>query len=343
MIIVVEATIEEFEQGAWVADLISVDQFDGSFQLNGEAWTGTMVSERLEFERYHTRVIGGKNNLSKALLDKFYSGSVSLQIAAGDACREGGESLGSAQAGVFLQTYQRQRGPLYAALDSLALAFGLIWWIDRAGAVNLSISRPVSGEAKGLRISSSYDSVLLREPETSVKLGAVYDGKPIRHLRWEYTPKRFEARVYFVPFLFRAPVETKYDRTYSALVDRDNSDGTIDVIADARFGVTKVRLLAGVPGSKVKMMPGEEVTLGFFGGDPQKPYAVAMAQNLSATKEVARKGDTIQSTQSVPPNAFWTWIAAAGSVLSGLGVAAPIPTQLDGTITSGSQRLKVGD
>ena len=336
--IVVEAMIEEFEQGAWVADLLSVEQYDGSFDFSGETWTGAMVSERLEFERWHTRVVGGAGNLGAQVLDKFYSGQVSLQVAAQDVCRECSEAFGSAQPGVFLTTLDRLKGPARGALDSLALAFDLIWWVGRDGNVNVR-TRPPASEAKGSRVSSAADSVLLVEPESLV-IGSTYDSKPVRHIRWEYSAKRFAARVYFVPFVFRAPVETRYDRVYSALVDKDNGDGTIDVIADQRFGVTKVRLFGGVPGSTVKMNSGEVVMLGFFAGDPQKPYAMAMAQK-TASKAVARKDDTVKVT-----------IDAAGMITLGGQLTAPPgggpcvgsgTLDITGTITSGSERLKVGD
>jgi hypothetical protein len=56
------------------------------------------------------------------------------------------------------------------------------------------------------------------------------------------------------------------------------------------------------------------------------------------TKEAARKGDAVQSTMTDDAT-FWTWIAAAGAVLTGLGVAAPIPTSLSGKITEGTSEV----
>ena len=56
------------------------------------------------------------------------------------------------------------------------------------------------------------------------------------------------------------------------------------------------------------------------------------------TTEAARNGDAVQST-ATDDATFWTWIAAAGAVLTGLGVAAPIPTSLSSKITEGTSEV----
>lgn len=59
------------------------------------------------------------------------------------------------------------------------------------------------------------------------------------------------------------------------------------------------------------------------------------------TKGAARDEDPVTSTSTDDP-VFWTWIAAAGSVLSGIGVTAPIPTSLKGKISAGSSKTFIG-
>ena len=59
-------------------------------------------------------------------------------------------------------------------------------------------------------------------------------------------------------------------------------------------------------------------------------------------RESARKDDPTTSS-TVEDTVFWTWLAAAGIVLAGLGVVPPIPTSLTGKISSGSSQIKVGD
>lgn len=59
------------------------------------------------------------------------------------------------------------------------------------------------------------------------------------------------------------------------------------------------------------------------------------------TKGAARKDDATTSSATTDPT-FWAWVAAAGTVLAGLGVVAPVPTSLAGKISGGSSTVKVG-
>ncbi len=332
----ISATIEEFEQGAWVADIVSLDTFGGSFTIGDVTWKGTAVSSRVDDKlRNVSRVVGGGGGLAKVLEYRYYDGSVTLQAALQDICRLSGETFGGAEATIQLSTYQRLKGAAYTALDALASTQNMIWWIDRDGETNIQAARPTGGDATGVRTESDQFSVLLSDP--IAELGQTFDDKPIRHIRWEYTSRDVKARLYALPFIFRPPEETAYDCMYNAAVNKDNGDGTIDVIADGKFGVTKVPLFCGVPGSKVKVNGGEQVMLGFFGGDPRKPFAVAMAQNINATKEVARNSDPVKV--SIPAGSFL--ISCSGS--PAVGVLNPVAVDVTGTITQGSARLKVGD
>ncbi len=327
-----EARIEEFEQGTWVADLVADQPFgtpSGTFQLpDGSTWIGTKVSEINDRGRYFSKVVGGKACLGKVVLDQFYQGQVSLQVIASAACSPGpatgdtGETLTTVPAGVFLSQYQRLVGARSEVLDAIAQAAGgavsvgsgpLLWWIGRDGNLQMALPDPAYGSrtpqklVTGTRDMDTVDvdgSVELVVPQGAV-LGALYGtpAVPVRHIRWTYTAKRFSARLFFVPFIFRAPTQTKYDRTYDAKVVTDHGDGTVDVIAyrspsegkAPAFQVSNVQLFCGVPGSKVKTLTGEAVTLAFFGGDPQKPFAMSMKQdaNVDPTKKVARMGDDI--------------------------------------------------
>jgi hypothetical protein len=340
-----EATIEEFEQGAWVANLVTTDPFSGTFTLqDGTTWIGAKVSESVDRGRYFTLVVGGANGLGKKVADQYYSGRVSIQAAVQQICTSVGEIFGGAQPGEFLSTYVRILGTAAEALNAIADAFTAIWWIGRDGQLQLRAARPPAATATGVQDINSADvdgSVELLNPQ-GVVLGALYGQttpQTIRHIRWRMSPDRFSARVFFVPFIFRPPTQNKYAALYNARVDSDNGDGTLNVIADARFGVTKVPLFCGVPGSKVKMLPGEQVTLGFFGNDPQKPFCVAMAQdtNVSPTKKTARNGDSVQITITPANVLTMALTSSAGPVTAGA------PVTVDGMITSGSSRLLIGD
>lgn len=346
----IDLVVEEFEQGAWVADLQDTEPFAGTFDLDGETWRGAAVSTRQEDDRHITRIVGGAGALGEVLPDKYYDGNVSLSQVVQHVCSAAGETMGTVQSGVFVTQYQRQRGTAANALEQLAQTLGLMWWIDRAGAVTMQAQRSSGPEAEGVEVASrSNDSVVIVEPR-NVRIGGTYEGRIIRHLRWRFEPKRFEVQAYFVPFIFRAPTANPYAQLYSAGVDRQNSDGTLDVIADGRFGVTKVPLLVGVPGSRVEVRPGEVVTLGFFGSDPQKPFCVAHGQDTDADRDVARVDDTVGA--GTIQFAFGPGSGAATLAITytpGDGGAPQVLATGNGTITigekitSGSPRLKVGD
>lgn len=339
----ITAIIEEFEQGAWVADLTSTERFTDSFETLGITWTGTAVSVREEFEVFHTRVVGGKAKLATLLKDKYYDGRVRLEAAVQDVCRESGETFGSTILAASLTSFERIRGTASEALDALAEVFQALWWIGRDGKVQLKVARDSSADAQGIRTSSDVDSVLLSDPV--LQIGSAYDGKTVRHIRWELTPQDFTARLYFVPFLFRNPTRTAYSSLMTASVDKQNADGSLDVIVSGRFGVTNVPLLSGIPGSKIKVNGGEQVTLGFFGGNPQAPFCLAHGQDAAATKQVARKGDSVNAgtltAVSTPGGGPVTFVyVGANGVPSAPSQTASLT---GGEVTSGSERVKLGD
>lgn len=387
-----EAHIEEFEQGTWVADLIADQAFNGSFQLpDGSTWIGTKVSEIQDRGRFFAKVVGGNGCLRATVLDQFYQGQVSLQVIVNAVCgaagstvagvSDRGENVGGTAPGVFLSQYQRFVGTRAEALDAIAKAAGgavtpgaepLLWWIGRDGALQMQLpnpaygSRNVPGLVSGTQDMDQVDvdgSVSLVQPQGAV-LGAMYGSpvaQPVRHIRWKYTGETFAARLFFVPFIFRAPTQTKYDRMYDAKIVADNGDGTVDVLAyrspsegkAPAFQVSKVQLFCGVPGSKVKMNAGEECTLGFFGGDPQKPFAVAMKQDATVlpTKKVARNGDSVvvTLTATLLAQLAASFVSPAGPCVYTPSPAPPPPPvpppgiDVSGSITSGSARILIGD
>ncbi len=376
---VLEAHVEEFEQGTWVADLIADQAFAGSFQLqDGSTWVGRKVSEIQDRGRYFAKVVGGSGSLGATVLDQFYQGRVSLQVIVNAVCaaaggsNDRGEVAGNIAPGVFLEQYQRFVGLRSEALDAIAKAAGgavtpgadpLLWWVGRDGFLQMQRPDTTTGGRSNTKIVTGTQdmdkvdvdgSVELVNP-SNAELGATYaaTSQAVRHIRWKQTADRFCARLSFVPFIFRAPTQTKYDRMYDAKIVTDNGDGTVDVLAyrspsegkAPAFQVSRVQLFCGVPGSKVSMNAGEEVMLGFFGGDPQKPFCASMKQDATATKEVARKGDSVNggtlTAVSTPGGGPVTFIYTnADGVPSGAGTTASLN---GGKITSGSARLKVGD
>ena len=114
----ITAHIEEFQSGAWVADLTATESFPGLFVLpDGSSWTGTTVEERFDKGTFHTRVIGGANGISQTIPDQYYTGSVTLQQIFGDICTACKEVAGTAPT-ITVANYQRLQGTGAAAWPS---------------------------------------------------------------------------------------------------------------------------------------------------------------------------------------------------------------------------------
>lgn len=349
----ISVTIEEFEQGTWIADLVDDAPYAGSFQFDGQTWVGTAKTTQQDSSQYRTRVVGGTGKLSTVIPDAYNSGSLSLQSAVSAICANGGEVFGSATPGVFFTSYERLRDSLAGALTRIAETKQLIWWIDRAGTVNVAASRTPGVEVQGVITEGFGDGYVTITEPVGLTIGATVNGVPVRHIRWSWSGTSFEARAYFVPFIFRDPTPSMYAAHYSARVDTDNGDGTIDVIAAGRFGVTKVPLYAGIPGAKITVKPGELVTLGFLNGDPQAPYAIANGQNSAATKQVARVDDSLDAGSFVisgvdslsgPVTITASYIPPGGAPPPAPPVGIPVLVAMnEGKITNGSARVALDD
>lgn len=331
--------IEEFERGTWVAELKSTEDLGSSvdFDFAGETWHGSVVQKTEENGLFSASVVGGAGGLFKPVTDLYYAGNTGYRNVVGSIAVAGGERVSEVAVG-SVQTYMRLRGTVGQSLWTFALTYGLQWWIDRQGGVRVVQLRPSGPVALGVRVDSGPDgSITIANPE-NVQIGGTFDGSPIRHIRWRQSANEFTATIYPYPFHNdRSTID--YGKLHSARVDRQNSDGTVDVIAAGRFGVTNVQLLSGIPGSKIVMEPGDLVLLGFYGGDPRAPFAMSTWQG-DGSKAIARIDDSV---------ACGTLTATAGGspvlfTYTPPGSAPQPPNAsvtIGGKITSGNQRVKL--
>ncbi len=298
----ISATIEELYSGAWVADTVDVVAPTGYFTTsNGQAWSGTVFSQSKDGGRYYARIVGGKGNLAKALPDRFYNGTSLIDQIATDALAEAGE-VGTSDLGTRVDAWHRKAATLGQALSHIVAIVGGVWYVDRAGNVRLATQRtgPVVQPNTVSAGKADVDGSILFDPfpTADIQLGGTWDGRTIRHIRWVQTPNSFKASVSFQD-LQSPPLTWDYLRTYSAKVDKQNSDGTLDLIVDSKFSVTSVRWLGGLPG-KIVIQGGDEVTLGWLGGDPRAAYAVGLGMT-DGGKAVARVDDTVDCGYLVTP------------------------------------------
>jgi hypothetical protein len=335
--------VEQFEQGAWIADVSDVDPLDGTFELAGETWRGTVIDQANENGFYVGRVIGGAGKLSESVRDRYYDSRVTLREVVNGILSPVGETIGTVDSAT-VTTYMRLRGTVGAALETLARTYGVQWWVARDGRVNVGV-RPSGPDAQGVRVDSGPDgSVYLRNPE-NVDIGGTYDGQTIKHVRWTQTADVFECVLYFRAFADEPLTDALDYRTlHSALVHAQNADGTLDLVVGGRYTITNVQYLSGIPDSKIVVAAGDPVVLGFYNGDPRAPFAVATWQNAAATQGVARVNDTvavgtISAQDSLGGPVTITYTPPGGAPTAVIG---PAPTTLQGVITSGSSKVLLG-
>ena len=337
------AKVLEVYRGAWVADIISADAPTGSFELDERTWSGTVIPTGYvqDGSRYMARIVGGKGKLSTLIPFKNYAGGFSLAYIAREIIAAGGEVAGTVTAPARVSYYERQNGTVGQCLSALCDAGGLTWWVARDGSINVAATRStvsaidtekahqVGADADG---GTTYDVVTADD----VQPGMLANGKSVRAIYWRLSSKSLHAECMPVqPSIPDTRGASFYQKTYSAKVEQQHADGSVDVIANGAFKLANVPLLVGVVG-RVTLQPGELVTVGWLGGSPSAPYAVPAQAGADSSQPAALKGDSVEIL--LPPFSF------VGTVngLPATGMMTALTGQTLGTITGPcSQRTKL--
>lgn len=344
----ISAIVEEPARGAWVADTVTTDKPTGVFELGDVTWTGTPAAPGpvLDGSRWRARIVGGAGKLATVLRPQNYVRAVNWNTIAADIIRAAGERAGTLAVPGAASYYERSDGTAGEALLELCEASGGTWWVGRDGLVNFASSRPASPaeiDEKDLpRLGLDVDGTVIfnvTKSANDVSPGQSLDGHVIAALRWVLEPHslQVECATYVVTFASQAP--SFYLRMYEAKVDKQNGDGSVDVIANGQFRLSSVRLLSGLPGTTITVKPGELVAVGFFGGNRSKPYALCMQQLDSGGNPIALNADTV--TMLLPPFALTATALIAGVPTAITGVMTALTGQTLGTITGpSSERTK---
>ena len=141
---------------------------------------------------------------------------------------------------------------------------------------------------------------------------------------------------------------TDFLAMYPCQIVSQNSDSTLELKPDdARLPpYSNVPLRLGIPGCTVTVASGSRALVGWYAGDPSKPFAALFESstviklNVSAntislnsgSSGVGRVGDAVSSSA-----AFVTWLGVVGAFCSA-GVA---PASI-GAISAGSTTVKAG-
>jgi hypothetical protein len=295
--------------------------------------------------------VGGKGGLGKVVTERQYSASLSIANVLTHIITSVGEVAGTLPT-TRVPNWSRANGTAGQAIAAVADALNVNWYVGRDGATNIANRAATAVTTAAALISRDIDCEIYSVSDCSLLPGASYNGKVIYSLRWQFNANKLVATVYYSQQYSLPDISQYYAHTHSAKVQSQNSDGSLELIVDGRFSMGRVPLLTGIPTSKIVMVAGDVVTVGFYEGDPRKPYALC-TQQAGSGKGVARIDDATDNgefyIQSVPGSGaalaalFWkppgstTWTAIA------TGPAPPTPGQpgvaTPGRIAEGSDRV----
>lgn len=336
------ANIEEFYRGAWVAEVTETVPPDGTFEIGGITWQGTVLAPGVVRDggRYRARVVGGKGKLSTRLPARNYPASITYGTLARDIISESGELPGIVETGGRAPYYERSNGTAGQALGELCDTGAMTWWVGRDGLVNVATERPTDGAVsadKAPQLLASTDGSITLDVGNvvDVQLGMTLStGSVIRHIRWVFDNKLNAECSPTQPFPETSA--TFYLKTYGAKVDKQNGNGSVNVIVDGKYTLDNVQLFSALPGTSIKVDPGEAVTVAFFGGVPTVPFAIGFSQDALAGAALALVGDAIEIV--LPP---FTFVGLENATVPVTGVmTCVLPKTIGKIIGPGSLRTK---
>ncbi len=286
--------------------------------------------------------------------DQFYLGGGTGNTIVRDILRAAGE-IGLPTLPVRVASWLRSEGTAGQALDQIVATLDALWWVDRDGTVRASARRPSNTVdlTKWTRVGSDVDGSIsyVGDSAAGILPGMVTETKTIRHVRWHLDGSRITAEVSFVPYEMadlRGGLD--YLRSHRAVVESQETDGTLNLIVDNRFSLTKVPFQAGIPGT-IKILPGDVVTVCAWGGDPRQWFAHSLIRTPGSP--VARVGDSVDcgtllvvhtagllSLVQLFPNTIVGNVALQAAVVAaGLAGAIAIQVPITGVVSSGSERV----
>lgn len=364
----VGARIEERTLGAWIArlDVDSEQELDAAvaIEIDGVAWSGTLVRGELDAGRFRCTVVGGAGGLQAAVPALWYSAGPSFRLLLSDALRLGGEALSGDVDGAILSrslpAYQRAEGVVGEAVAALVRRIpGATYRILRDGTMWVGVDDFPELATRDVDIETdpmpAHGRVEIAPESPVVYPGVTYGGRCVSEvvtilegtkLRQELvcTSAGAPSEPFEAQLGRRIENRLDYTRVYTAKVLRQ-SGGKVDVMPDdSRMrgqGITGVPLRLGMPGVEVSFPPGAQVLLGWENDDPSKPYASlwlmgAALASMTITGNVEIKGDlrvtgeasalAVSADLEVTANAITP--ATKVSLSKHAHDASPIPTRL---------------
>lgn len=350
--------------GQWTAD-VTLDADAGpsgacSLSLDGRVYTGHVVRGAVYAGAWRGRIVGSVGLLADAPATALQGATLALVLR--DLAGAVGITL-AADTGALdaaAPRWHRHTGPASQAVADIARAAGYAWrvrpdgtlWLGAdtwatvtpASPVDVLDELPEAGRVTlaGDTLDIAPGTTLALRGRNPVRVGCVEHRATADDVQTVVVAEREGGTLLAAleRLLSRLTRRVDYTALWPARVVAQQGNGSLDLVPDS----PRVAPCQGVPyrtlrGLSVDVAAGARVLLGYEGGDPSQPYALAWELGSATAVRVnggstraAREGDSVSVTLPIgaliPP-------ASPGGPLP----AAPIT--LTGTITSGTSALRL--
>lgn len=349
--------------GQWTAD-VTLDADAGpsgacSLSLDGRVYTGHVVRGAVYAGAWRGRIVGSAGLIADAPATALQGATLALVLR--DLAGAVGITL-AADTGpldAVAPRWHRHTGPASQAVADIARAAGYAWRVRPDGTLWLGVdtwstvtpASPVDvlGELPEVgRIALAGDTLDIAPGQTlalrgrdPVRVGCVEHRATADDVQTVVVAEREGGTLLAAleRLLGRLTRRVDYTALWPARVVAQRGDGTLDLHPDsARVAPCQSVPYRTVRGLSVEVAAGARVLLGYEGGDPARPYALAwelgdatVRVNGGSTR-AAREGDSV--SVEIP-------IGAVLVMVAGVPTPNPTPIPITGTITSGTAALRL--
>lgn len=349
--------------GQWTAD-VTLDADAGpsgacSLSLDGRVYTGHVVRGAVYAGAWRGRIVGSAGLLADAPATALQGATLALVLR--DLAGAVGITL-AADTGpldAVAPRWHRHTGPASQAVADIARAAGYAWRVRPDGTLWLGVdtwstvtpASPVDvlDELPEVgRITLAGDTLDIAPGQTlalrgrdPVRVGCVEHRATADDVQTVVVAEREGGTLLAAleRLLGRLTRRVDYTALWPARVVAQRGDGTLDLVPDSpRVAPCQSVPYRTVRGLSVEVAAGARVLLGYEGGDPARPYALAwelgdatVRVNGGSTR-AAREGDSV--SVEIP-------IGAVLVMVAGVPTPNPTPIPLTGTITSGTAALRL--
>ncbi len=322
-------------------------------------------------------IVAGRGMLTAATLPaRTYQQApfpVFVAAIATDAVEESGEEFDDDVALATITVSRWHRVAMTAAqlLDRLAERWGVVWRFNDEGRVMFSIDAFDVADEDDAKLLLEQEDAHDRAIHGTVGRASIRPGSSVRGYRIDEVHYMLDSttlrvmlkwgdgigvgglRGEFKAAVANAEAPRAYRELHRAVVRRQNADGSIDVDAEneAIGGITAVPYRPGIVNCRLVYQEGDNVLIGFDGGNEDKPFAISHETLVGEGVAVARVGDAVQVGSIL--------FAATADVNGGIGSititvtphggtptvagtltpASPVEIGLSGSITTGSSEV----